>query len=285
MGVPFYGTTADKVTTSYSNIVANYPTLDPALDEVTLTLSGVTKTVIFNGQNTIANKVSYTQAQLLAGIMSWDLATDVPVANPLSLLRSANSVMNANLGDADITVTPVTLSAFSIKASASAVNISWETLSELNSQQFVVERSVNGTDFSAIGTISAKGNSSKTVYYQFRDVSPVTGLTYYRLKQVDQDGKFEYSEIRAVNFSLNGLDKPTSIMIYPNPATDKVVIDGPNVDVKTVILADILGKELLRKNNPGKSFIFPSSIQPGTYLLQVVYSDATIFRKKLIIQN
>lgn len=95
MGMPFYGVTTDgsKVTTSYKNIVTNNPTLDPALDVITL--SGTSYT--FNGQQTIINKTKYVNDNSLAGVMYWDTGTDVDYTNQLSLLRALNTVMNANV--------------------------------------------------------------------------------------------------------------------------------------------------------------------------------------------
>ena len=111
MGMPFYGTSSDntRFTTSYRNIVSHNPTLNPEVDEVELDVNTVTgfgcnatqqtlsKNITFNGQQTIINKTRFVLNQHLAGVMYWDLATDVNYAEKLSLLRGLNTVVNANI--------------------------------------------------------------------------------------------------------------------------------------------------------------------------------------------
>ncbi|WP_432221627.1 LamG-like jellyroll fold domain-containing protein [Flavobacterium sp. TMP13] len=98
MGLPFYAVTTDntKVTTSYKTILAANPTLDPTLDVIDLNVNGI-KNFTFNGQRTIFNKTKHVQDKDLAGVMYWDMGTDVDYTNQLSLLRELNKVMNANL--------------------------------------------------------------------------------------------------------------------------------------------------------------------------------------------
>ncbi|WP_190277589.1 glycosyl hydrolase family 18 protein [Adhaeribacter rhizoryzae] len=107
MGLPFYGTTSDNtlITTAYTDIVKAHPNLDPNLDEIAVTANGVTRTYTFNGQTTLIKKAKLVRDQELAGLMYWDIATDVNYTNPLALLRAVNTIINANL-DVD-TSTPV----------------------------------------------------------------------------------------------------------------------------------------------------------------------------------
>ncbi|WP_081659171.1 LamG-like jellyroll fold domain-containing protein [Pedobacter glucosidilyticus] len=282
MGVPFYGTASSNpspsVTTGYNDILIANPSLNPALDEATVNGTAFT----FNGKNTIISKTIYTRDQLLGGIMSWDLGNDATLySNPLSLLRAVNTIANANIGEPDNLFLPVNISSFSVKANLSSVNVLWKTSSEQNSQLFEIERSINGVDFSVLGSVSANGNSSKIISYQFDDLSPVTGIAYYRLKQIDQDGKFEYSDVKSVHY-YHG--KKVSINIYPNPAKDKLIISGPSTDIKEVVFSDLTGRELWRKANPETSLIIPENISPGIYILTVIYKDA-VYQQKVVMQN
>ncbi len=116
---------------------------------------------------------------------------------------------------------PVTLTYFTAEESSGSVILKWATAQEINNAYFDVERSVDGTAFTKIATIQGAGNSNENLDYQFTDFNiPSSGKIQYRLKQVDIDGKFEYSKIVTVRSSAAN----QSISIYPNPARDQLNI-------------------------------------------------------------
>jgi hypothetical protein len=123
----------------------------------------------------------------------------------------ALSVDGANL------VIPVTYTNFTATKQGSSVSLNWQTATEINNAYFTVQHSINGTSWVNIGTVNA-GNGN----YSFVHTTPATGTNYYRLQQVDKDGKSSVSEIRSVNFSSsNG-----KLSIYPNPTVgSNMVID------------------------------------------------------------
>jgi len=90
---------------------------------------------------------------------------------------------------------PVTLTSFAAVAKENAVALQWATASEKDNKEFVVERSHNGFQFEEITVVAGHGSTFIAQNYSATDVSPLTGTTYYRLKQVDYDGKFEYSNL------------------------------------------------------------------------------------------
>ena len=110
----------------------------------------------------------------------------------------------------------------------SYIRLDWQTAMEENNDHFEVERSTNSTDFESILSIKSLGNSSSQQSYSARHNSPVNGISYYRLKQVDADGRNSYSSIRKVKFGVD-----VAPLIYPNP-------------VSTVFTA-VSGKELIRE--------------------------------------
>lgn len=93
---------------------------------------------------------------------------------------------------------PIELLSFSAECSNQKIIISWITASEINNHFFTIERSAEGVNFQNIGTIAGAGNSNQNPYYTFEDSEPLEGISYYRLKQTDFDGKFEYSKVIAV---------------------------------------------------------------------------------------
>ncbi len=110
---------------------------------------------------------------------------------------------------------PVELTSFTANASQSSVVLVWETATEVNNYGFEIERSFDNTNFSTLGFVKGKGSTTEKQIYSFTDQTSLTGKTYYRLRQVDFDGRFEYSEVISVentipeSFSLN--------QNFPNP--------------------------------------------------------------------
>ncbi len=96
----------------------------------------------------------------------------------------------------------------------------WATLTEQNNDHFEVQRSVDGTTFTTINKIASKGNSIDKVDYGFTDNTPLTGLNYYRIKQVDKSGKTTYGNVVSINFT----SKDNALKLFPNPAKDNVTL-------------------------------------------------------------
>ena len=110
---------------------------------------------------------------------------------------------------------PIRLGSFSVHQSDNLITIDWNTLTEENTHHFEVERSGDGVLFKTIGKINAKGNSTiKQVYACHDNATFLDGRIYYRLKMVDNDGRFNYSKISSITISLT---RNILSCIYPNP--------------------------------------------------------------------
>lgn len=110
---------------------------------------------------------------------------------------------------------PVRFILFSVSKKDNITSIlAWKTASETNSAYFEVQRGTDAMQFSTIGKVDANQNSNEIIEYSFTDKAPLKGLNYYRLKQVDIDGKYNYTPARALNFE--NLDSK-SVKYYPNP--------------------------------------------------------------------
>ena len=101
------------------------------------------------------------------------------------------------------TVLPVTLSSFTVTKGAKSAILNWQTAQESNNAYFAIERSKNGTDFAEIGKVNGKGNSTLAQQYAYEDFGISNGQNYYRLKQVNNDGKYTYSAVVSVEFTGN----------------------------------------------------------------------------------
>ncbi|MFN8335505.1 MAG: hypothetical protein U0U09_10280 [Cyclobacteriaceae bacterium] len=112
---------------------------------------------------------------------------------------------------------PVELTWFRATITKSGTGLlEWHTESELNNDRFEIERSENGTDFTSLGSVAGSGTTNQAHDYQFEDTNPVLTLVYYRLKQVDFTGEFEYSSLVPLDFAGAEVNRG-KLLIGPNP--------------------------------------------------------------------
>jgi hypothetical protein len=136
---------------------------------------------------------------------------------------------------------PVTILSFTAKATAERqVSIDWRTVNEVNNKYFIIERAADGLKFTSIDSVAGK-NLAIENYYSSLDKAPLQGMNYYRLKQVDTDGKFTYSNIIAVK--IGGTIKG-EVLVYPNPAKDvlQLSLNSGTAAEGTISIVDGLGK-------------------------------------------
>ena len=118
----------------------------------------------------------------------------------------------------ETTPLPVELTAFTAQADGDQVLLNWATAREIDNDYFEVQRSLDGLTFEVIGTVAGAGTIDLPQAYVFRDREPGTGVNYYRLRQVDFGGTFEFSAIRQVNIIREAAPvAPADLTVYPNP--------------------------------------------------------------------
>ena len=172
------------------------------------------------------------------------------------------------------------------------VTLQWETASESNNDFFSIERSSNGIDFEEIMTISGAGNSSTPLFYNALDNNPEEGISYYRLKQTDYDGRYEYFQI--ITVEINQSTSPT-VNIYPNPTTGAIInVQANNVDDEEIliVLSNVMGqivysKIAVQNNGSVITALIPSGIlTPGIYIVSGVSKfHKELFREKLVVEK
>jgi hypothetical protein len=172
---------------------------------------------------------------------------------------------------------PVELISFTATQLDAGVQLQWETSSELNALHFAVERSADGRNWNSLTTIPAAGNSSIYKKYTYLDVTPITGLNYYRLRQTDINGVSKYSEIKSIKIVL-----PTSqIILLENPVVNGRLQIQNNSNVREpAALINTKGQLLMQLNiKPGMNIIDLSKYSHGIYWLKT--ADLS---KKIIVQ-
>ncbi len=162
---------------------------------------------------------------------------------------------------------PVELIEFKAQVEENIVNLFWSTSNEINSEFFTVERSINGNQWQDIIRIEASGNSSQRQDYEAIDRDPIKGTSYYRLKQTDLDGQFQYFDI--VGISFNG-DK-ASVHLYPNPAHNVLFIESIVRNETPIQIFNITGEKVFEDTITilGKHGVDITSLLSGIYYIKV----------------
>ncbi len=170
---------------------------------------------------------------------------------------------------------PVNLLGFTIEEIKAGNMLKWQTAAEINSAYFIVQRSIDGLQFSNVTKIAAAGNSGFRQVYQYTDnpsgLYPIPSKILYRLQQVDKDGAVTYSKIVAVKTNT---DNPALLVLYPNPVhnTVKVQLNGL-VGLTSITLLNAGGKTLQAQRlnvANGQLITFNIQTQPsGIYFIQI----------------
>ncbi len=178
-----------------------------------------------------------------------------------------------------INVLPVELSFFKGFKKDCGAHLEWVTLSEENNSHFIIEKSINASDFEQIGRVEGAGHSTETISYTYYDDRLQDELNYYRLKQVDFDGSYAYSEIELIKISKDSpcLNPLGSALVFPNPTKGnfyfEIELEKEMGEVNFTIV-DVLGKTIKSQTNnliEGQNRItFNSDDLPsGNYILNV----------------
>ncbi len=187
---------------------------------------------------------------------------------------------------------PVELTSFDAKAIAGKVNLNWTTATEINNYGFEVERSFDGSSFFTVGFVRGNGTTTEPRAYSFMDELAVNGTEtiYYRLKQVDYNGAFQYSDIVSVVFDL-----PTDYALgqnYPNPfnPSTKIKYSVPQSGLVSIVVYDLTGQEVISLINevkePGNYEINfnATGLSSGVYFYKMTANNFTQVKKMSILK-
>ncbi|WP_430403622.1 PKD domain-containing protein [Fluviicola sp.] len=167
---------------------------------------------------------------------------------------------------------PIGLVSFdAIALDNNSVRLNWETSSEQDNDYFTIERSLSGSDgWEAIGIVSGAGNSETPKDYSMMDNLPLSGVSYYRLKQTDYNGQERVHEMESVYIDIAGVG---DLVLFPNPATDLVTVKGDLVSLSTFKLLNAMGQDVRLnvtsyKQGDGTLVLDISSLRSGVYLVK-----------------
>jgi trimeric autotransporter adhesin len=187
--------------------------------------------------------------------------------NPLIFTANDGSTNGRELWKLDVTVLPTTGLQFTVEKKNKTAVLDFKTYTEQNNKGFEIQRSNDGVHFDSLDFVFAKPNASNGAAYSFTDANPFDGKNYYRLKQIDVDGKFFYSSLRWINF-----DKERYVTAWPNPTTNLINI-STNYNFKNAIAKIIAAngqmvKQLIVKGN-GNISLPVADLPAGVYHVQI----------------
>ncbi|KAA9332695.1 T9SS type A sorting domain-containing protein [Adhaeribacter soli] len=246
----------------------------------------------FTGLNTSTYR--YDQADVFRYIV--DSATFHNGENStIEVYAQAGTLVGAvtfNLEECDdmiIIPLPVELISFNGSASKEGIALNWETATEKDNAYFSIQHSTDGRNFESVGYVEGNGTSSTNHKYRFNHTQPAGGKNYYRLKQVDHDGKYAYSKVIVVESKGAPSLKLT---VYPNPVTNgelNLKLDRAmnEHELATVDLHDLNGRliatEVLKGSQTIQINTRKLNLKPGIYLVNLRNGNTTS-HQKIVIQ-
>lgn len=262
----------------------------------TFMFTALTSTFPDGGEMTLLNDTSPPIYFLLKGLTAGTTYNIVVTALDASNNESeaSNTVSFTTSG---ISPLPIELISFSGKVEGSTVRLEWKTASEKNNDYFTVERAVNNKIFEETGRLDGAGTSIKELAYSFIDDFPVIGTLFYRLKQTDYNGDFEYSDIISVKYpsvtAVNNIELG-NIILYPNPtSSENINLKAEDINAKGPVylkIIDLLGKAHLEYQfdgnmlSEGLKVHTAHKLTPGIYIMMIEHANK-VNKLKLIINE
>ena len=181
---------------------------------------------------------------------------------------------------------PVELLYFKADVVDDYVELQWETAAEINNHFFTIERSLNGVDYELLGDVYGAGNTTISQYYSLVDEDPFQGISYYRLKQTDFDGQYEYFSIVSVTLHKNQFELTN---IYPNPTVNHTNVEFESIENGDVTLTiyNQLGVEVIKKlitaqEGTNSIVVDVTNLVQGSYYLTLKNNSNALLTSKLI---
>ncbi|MEM7106261.1 MAG: T9SS type A sorting domain-containing protein [Bacteroidota bacterium] len=221
--------------------------------------------------------------------MTWK-GTGAGLRTKIFSLTPSSPFTSTQVATADLTLTnpsdqslPVEMTSFDAIDIGDVVQVSWETASEINTDYFDVQRSGNSNNWETIARVDAAGTSFTSLKYEHFDRIPFSGNNYYRLKMVDNDETYEYSEIKVVKFEQTYSDE-SAISIYPNPVSDILNIRFEEATlISELSVFDAKGAKVYSAttdpSNKHKAALNLSILPSGFYTLTVISGHNVVSKK------
>lgn len=247
----------------------------------------------------IDGDITGTEANMIAALYGqpngasfndWKDVGSVNAVNNTATMNSATYWGDLYAMDNNLDRLPVELISFKANGRSGSIMLDWITASEENNDYFILERSIDAIQFNELGKIAGHGTTSADQHYSFEDDFPINGRAFYRLKQIDLNGQFHYSEVITVYYQAE-TQKEVSIKLYPNPVQKHKLLNIELGDFKSTdqAIIKILGINgdvclLTEWSTIREHQLDVSNLSSGIYLVHVTLKDGTRFSKKIILE-
>jgi hypothetical protein len=257
-------------------------------DLVSMALDDIVQT---NNDNVVfRNNSGQTMASITGGTQpSFSSFTNNTGISSFSIAQDGDQVAFSLIEIANAVALPVELIKFGSSTLVQGIQLDWQTAIEINNERFEIEDSQDGRVFQKIGEVKGNGTTAEQQEYSFEVKNPKKGVSYYRLKQIDFDGQFEYSKVISVDFKGDNGDVGE---LYPNPSKSGVInLDyfAQSDDEITISVFDVTGKlvvnqiQSISRGNNNLSFDF-SELNIGIYIVKIG-DERNPTHRKLIIER
>jgi hypothetical protein len=228
---------------------------------------------IFNGnRDGIHYKGQYDEVRFLnTNLASNWIATEYENQN------SPNTFYNIVFSSSPL---PVELTAFNVELIDNSVEITWTTASEINNDYFTIEKSIDAENYETLDEVTGAGNSQEILNYDYFDYEVNEGVTYYRLKQTDFDGKFEYFPPKSVS-SQSDISSLKILKVKPNPFVNQFIVEiqSEKSDIIDFNISNMNGKTVhsskinINESITEYTYNNGNKLSPGTYVLTLIQVD------------
>lgn len=250
--------------------------------------------ILIMAPNTTLNLSNNSSIQLLDGTLSGNAANQrifiggvLKYKGNIDGEKTEFSIADKTTGTApdgfrEFSILPVNLTSFYINKSGQNIQLTWSTDKEMNNSHFEVERSFNGINWEKIAIIFGAGNSSSTNNYSYNDKNISSPVVYYRLRQVDIDGRSAYSSIKTIRIG----ETISAVKIY---GFEKTVVIDINSSIKSNIIVSVInnsGQVVSQKTYSNPSYKITLNlhhIPTGAYIVRVVDNKGVSEVKKVIL--
>ena len=267
----FKATVAAAINPSYSLSATQVGVVTPRQWDITLLSGAPTVTLALTSSNTATAPTGATGVIGHWNGVNWDVlpstyaagtwtATNVSTFSPFIVSQSGVS-----LG--------VALQNLDIKTKDNSNVLNWSTASEKNNAYFDVQHAINGLDFQTIGTVKGNGTTNAVSHYTYEHKDPSVGTHYYRLRQVDTDGKATLSKVVSIQFG----GQKSDLKVFPTVAFDKLnVLNGE--EKASYSIFNLFGQNVQMGQLNGQNTLIISNLSAGTYVLKVGSSSVKFFK-------